>query len=220
MMVSDEAYIERLSVEGVTLEGVGYVGNGWNAEKRTFKSIIRKGDKMKGLGNPLKRKLAMELAEENKAAETAQDQSAPETAAAVVESAGAQAHAQTEEDTPPFEQESAADAPQEDNREAAAAEQGTQVEQASAAATETPAKKTRARRASASAGFDFSAVIEHLSSQPAPIEGSYDAVLDELRNIRDLQIAAARRAANLSVELWNSAKTAVDKWASVQALLK
>lgn len=80
-------------------------------------------------------------------------------------------------------------------------------------------KRKRQTRPAAKLGFDFTKVQEYLS---APVEeltaDAFDKVLEEIRALRDLQIAAARRSANLSTEVHKMSASAVQKIAALKAM--
>lgn len=80
-------------------------------------------------------------------------------------------------------------------------------------------KRKRQVRPAAKIGFDFTKVQEYLS---APVEeltaDAFDKVLEEIRALRDLQIAAARRSANLSTEVHKMSASAVQKIAALKAM--
>lgn len=82
-------------------------------------------------------------------------------------------------------------------------------------------KTRRRQRPQKSVGLDLAKIIEEVSS---PVESigfdQFESAAQELRYLRDLQIAAARRMANISAEVFKTSKTAVDKYQAIQALLK
>ena len=87
--------------------------------------------------------------------------------------------------------------------------------------TQTKAKRTRTKRpANTTFDVDMSALIEYLSSpvDDLPVE-MIDAAMDEIRQIRDLQIAAARRSANLMIAMHKICRPSVEALEEIRKAL-
>ena len=113
-------------------------------------------------------------------------------------------------ETPKAEQESqtAVQELQEAPKEAAPAE---------TAEVKEPVKRTR-KKAETTPLTDLTKVIEQLSGA-IPDKMSSDDALKAIRQLRDLQLAAARRAANISLQYIESTEGAVAKLAAIKAQL-
>lgn len=82
-------------------------------------------------------------------------------------------------------------------------------------------KRTRTKRTANTAfDVDLTAMIEYLSSpvNELPVE-SMDAAMEEIRQIRDLQIAAARRSANLMIAMHKVCRPSVDALEDIKKAL-
>lgn len=81
-------------------------------------------------------------------------------------------------------------------------------------------KRRRAVRVSKPVGLDIAKMTEDIS---APVEDlgldQCAAAIEEIRALRDLQIAAARRAANLAIAYGKATTGIVEKWNALQAVL-
>ena len=105
---------------------------------------------------------------------------------------------------------------------AAGAQSAPAPEPASAPDVEQP---KRVRRAPQATGKYSVAVLQQLAgdmaAQPDPSGvDQIDAIIDEMRAVRDLQIASARRMANLGTAIAKLTRGAVEKYSQIQALLK
>ena len=205
-----------------TRDGFVLKGTGWSDSKQAFKRfIIKEKLHMKGLTTPLA------TVKESSNDQPQQQQvrglglGAGKTATADPEegklgAAAGEAAAATGPEPP---------APAVEIGSTGAAEQAGPVEEAGGVPAETsePAKRTRARvpKAPKRAAIDYVGFTEQLSAAVEPVEaGNFDGALSELRSLRDLQIAAARRAANIATELHKAASSAVSKYAAIQQLLR
>ena len=95
-------------------------------------------------------------------------------------------------------------------------------EQVSQAAVEQPKeqKRQRRRKEPSKVGFDFTEVIEYTSSPVDDIQAEdIEKAEAEMRNLRDLMIAASRRMANIALKITETSKDAVISMAKVQELL-
>ena len=92
---------------------------------------------------------------------------------------------------------------------------------ATAPAVEKPKAKRRTKQATATGGFDFESVIAYLGS-PVQAVGASDleTALAEIRSLRDVQINAARRAANITSEICKASASGLQTLAELQAILK
>lgn len=192
-----------------TTAGTVYVGDAWNPADLAFKRLIKKRTKkMKGLGNPLTMK------------KTAPAPS-PEPAVAAVPAEQPAVEQHTQSLAEAFDEALGGDPV------VIADETGIEVEPCVEAqkpldeAAKEPARKPRARRSARPAGLDLEHVLEALGS---PVElddaSQLDAVVAELRTLRDLQIAAARRSANLSIAFAEFSKNTIERYAQIRELLK
>ena len=83
-----------------------------------------------------------------------------------------------------------------------------------------PAKRTRKKREVVELGFDFTAVNEYLGSNVAELDdASADKALEELRNLRDIQIAIARRMVNITTEMSKASKASMEKLEALRTML-
>lgn len=95
-------------------------------------------------------------------------------------------------------------------------------EQASQSAVEQPKeqKRQRRRKEPSKVGFDFTEVLEYTSSPVDDIQAEdIEKAEAEMRNLRDLMIAASRRMANIALKITETSKDAVISMAKVQELL-
>lgn len=184
-------------------DGTVYVGDAWNTNTHSWKKLIKKRNtKMKGLGNPLT-KGARTSAE---AIVTKAEATEPEVAEAV--EAPVETKAEPEEAPKP----SLAPEPTQEPEPSPEL-----VEQAE----EPVARRTRTRKQAKSVGINLAPVIEELGSDVAELEtAQLDAAVEEIRALRDLQIVAARRTANIVNALYKASKQAVDKYAEICKLIK
>lgn len=85
---------------------------------------------------------------------------------------------------------------------------------------EQPAKRRQVRKATSAPGKDGGEMLAWLQ-RPIVAEDTDDteAVMAELRTLRDMQIAISRRAANLSLEALKKSKSAVEAVAAISALM-
>lgn len=186
-------------------DGTVYVGDAWNNNTHSWKKLIKKRNtKMKGLGNPLT-KGARTPAE---AIVTKAEATEPEVAEAI--------EAPVETKAEPEEAPKQAPAP-EPAPEHAPEPAPELVEHAE----EPVARRTRTRKQAKSVGINLAPVIEELGSDVADLEtAQLDAAVEEIRALRDLQVAAARRTANIVNALYKASKQAVDKYAEICKLIK
>ena len=184
-------------------DGTVYVGDAWNNNTHSWKKLIKKRNtKMKGLGNPLT-KGARTPAE---AIVTKAEAAEPEVAEAV--EAPVETKAEPEEAPKPAPAPAPAPAPEPAPEPAVPAE-------------EPATRRTRARKQAKAVGINLVPVIEELGSDVAELEtAQLDAAVEEIRALRDLQIAAARRTANIVNALYKASKQAVDKYAEICKLIK
>lgn len=203
-----------------TRDGFVLKGTGWSDSKQSFKRLIIKEKlHMKGLTTPLT--TVKEVSNDRPQQVRGLGLGAGNTATADPEegklgAAAGEAAAATGPEPP---------APAVEIGAAGAAEQVGPAEEAGGVPAETsePAKRTRARvpKAPKRAAIDYAGFTEQLSATVEPVEaGNFDGALSELRSLRDLQIAAARRAANIATELHKAASSAVSKYAAIQQLLR
>lgn len=97
-----------------------------------------------------------------------------------------------------------------------------ELEQVSQSAVEQPKeqKRQRRRKEPSKVGFDFTEVLEYTSSPVDDIRAEdIEKAEAEMRNLRDLMIAASRRMANIALKITESSKDAVISMAKVQELL-
>lgn len=81
-------------------------------------------------------------------------------------------------------------------------------------------KRQRRRKEPSKVGFDFTEVIEYTSSPVDDIQAEdIEKAEAEMRNLRDLMIAASRRMANIALKITETSKDAVISMAKVQELL-
>ena len=196
-------------------------GDGYDPDGKTWKHLKQRRQKMlKGLATPLGKKAIKEAVETPVAGKV---EPVAEQKPVTVE---------TPADTLP-EQDSVLRVTEEDLAAVAGAEETAVEEAAAAMVEEQPAKeaapaeekqqqpKQRRQRTHKAVGLDLARVIEDLS---APVESltleQFDAAAQELKDLRDLTIAAARRSANISNEMFKLSKGAVDKYKAVQDLFK
>lgn len=95
-------------------------------------------------------------------------------------------------------------------------------EPASQPAVEQPKeqKRQRRRKEPSKVGFDFTEVLEYTSSPVDDIQAEdIEKAEAEMRNLRDLMIAASRRMANIALKITETSKDAVVSMAKVQELL-
>lgn len=215
-----QAKSDAPDIETVELSGKTYRPDAWNDKNRCWKHLkAKEKKKMKGLGNPVQKK-----------------EVPPEVAAVVAEM-----HASAEQDAaaPAAEVDAAVDAAVEaaasvdvgvDIADDAAAEPAAVQEPAEAQAEEPPAepsqpaKAQRQRRTAQAAGKYGVQVLQQLAAdiaaQPDPSDvEQIDASIDELRALRDLQIASSRRMANLGTAIAKLTRGAVEKYAQIKKLL-
>lgn len=190
-------------------DGTVYVGDAWNNNTHSWKKLIKKRNtKMKGLGNPLT-KGARTPAE---AIVTKAEATEPEVAEAI--------EAPVETKAEPEEAPKQAPAPEpapEHAPEPAPESAPEPVEHAE----EPVARRTRTRKQAKSVGINLAPVIEELGSDVADLEtAQLDAAVEEIRALRDLQVAAARRTANIVNALYKASKQAVDKYVEICKLIK
>lgn len=178
-------------------DGTVYVGDAWNTNTHSWKKLIKKRNtKMKGLGNPLT-KGARTPAE---AIVTKAEATEPEVAEAI------EAPVETKAE------------PEEAPKQAPAPEPAPEPVEP---AEEPVARRTRTRKQAKSIGINLAPVIEELGSDVADLEtAQLDAAVEEIRALRDLQIVAARRTANIVNALYKASKQAVDKYAEICRLIK
>lgn len=176
--------------------GLVYSGDGWNDKTRSYKTIKRnKGQKMKGLANPLTGKKATKLPEPEQAdvEEKAEAKAAPVLAKPAAPKLGAAIKAEPAPEPAP--------------------DPDPEPEPATA-------KRTRKKREAVELGFDFTAVNEYLGSNVAELDdASADKALDELRNLRDIQIAIARRMVNITTEMSKASKASMEKLEALRIML-
>lgn len=116
-------------------------------------------------------------------------------------------------------------APEEDPQPVAVAEdkdKGEDNEQAEQSNVDQPKeqKRQRRRKEPSKVGFDFTEVLEYTSSPVDDIRAEdIEKAETEMRNLRDLMIAASRRMANISLKITETSKDAVISMAKVQELL-
>lgn len=92
---------------------------------------------------------------------------------------------------------------------------------ATAPAVEKPKAKRRTKQATATGGFDFESVIDYLGSPVQSVGASdLETALAEIRSLRDVQINAARRAANITSEICKASASGLQTLAELQAILK
>ena len=95
-------------------------------------------------------------------------------------------------------------------------------EQTSQPAVEQPKeqKRQRRRKEPSKVGFDFTEVLEYTSSPVDDIQvEDIEKAEAEMRNLRDLMIAASRRMANIALKITETSKDAVVSMAKVQELI-
>ena len=85
---------------------------------------------------------------------------------------------------------------------------------------EEPPKRRRRAKPVSSFGFDFEPVKAYLESQLDLTTIDPEQAKVEIRALRDLQIAAARRVANLSIGVMDSSSQALEKYNQIKTLLK
>lgn len=185
-------------------DGTVYVGDAWNNNTHSWKKLIKKRNtKMKGLGNPLT-KGARTPAE---AIVTKAEATEPEVAEAI--------EAPVETKAEPEEAPKQAPAPE------PAPEPVEHAPEPVEHAEEPVARRTRTRKQAKSVGINLAPVIEELGSDVADLEtAQLDAAVEEIRALRDLQVAAARRTANIVNALYKASKQAVDKYVEICKLIK
>lgn len=199
-------------------DGTVFIGDAWNPANLAFKKLIKKRTKkMKGLGNPLTMKKpapAPEPAEKEPAKSelaAAFDAALGEDPVVINNEAGIEVELDPRVD---------AQKPMDDPIEEPVNVQSPASVSAQEPAEE-PTKKTRTRKTARPAGLDLASVVESLG---APVEfedeTQVDALLTELRDLRDLQVAAARRAANLASAFVKFSKNAIERYAQIRELLK
>lgn len=201
-------------------DGTVFIGDAWNPANLAFKKLIKKRTKkMKGLGNPL----TMKKPASAPAPEPAEKEPAKSELAAAFDAAlGEDPVVINNEAGIEVELDPRVDAqkPMDDPIEEAVSMQTTDSEPVPAPVEEL-ARKTRTRKTARPAGLDLAAVVESLS---APVEfddeTQVDALLTELRDLRDLQVAAARRAANLASAFVKFSKNAIERYTQIRELLK
>lgn len=99
---------------------------------------------------------------------------------------------------------------------------GEETEQLPQSAVEQPKeqKRQRRRKEPSKVGFDFTEVLEYTSSPVDDIQAEdIEKAEAEMRNLRDLMIAASRRMANIALKITETSKDAVISMAKVQELL-
>lgn len=193
-------------------DGTVIVGDAWDDASQAFKKLIKQRSirrSMKGLVNPLaktnkeKAKETVETPEEIK-----QEKPVTPTATTLPE-VPKEIEIPTEEEVKPQGASPLEQAPQEDGPEP------------EAAVVQKKTRKPRTRAVAKALGLDLSKVMEDLS---APVEaltaGEIDQAKEDLRALRDLQIAASRRAANIAAEVIKVSRTALDAFAKMQEFMK
>jgi hypothetical protein len=85
---------------------------------------------------------------------------------------------------------------------------------------EKPKAKRRTKSATAAGGFDLESVIEYLGSPVQDVGvGDIETVLAEIRSLRDIQITAARRSANLTSKICTVSADGLKTLAALQEVL-
>lgn len=198
-----------------TPDGTVFIGDAWNPVDLAFKKLIKKRTKkMKGLGNPLTMKKPAPTPEPIE-----KEQPKSELAAAFDAALGEDSVVINNEVGIEAELDPRVDAqkPMDDPTEESVPVRNSEVQEPA----EEPIKKMRTRKTARPAGLDLAAVVESLG---APVEfedeTQVDALLTELRDLRDLQVAAARRAANLASAFVKFSKNAIERYAQIRELLK
>lgn len=230
-------------------EKVIYTVDGWDDATKSYKKIIRKRrTKMpKGLTNPTK-KATEAAATVTPAPTTPAPQPAPAPAAPQMPPAGTYAGVgTTDADNIPKEAPAVVHIPDANPpiQDAPAQEPQTEeftkpVDATTVPVTVTPgtaevqahqeapvqvavepAKRTRIKKPSTKQ-MDLQNVIDNLSAAIPEYNGDIEAMMNDLRPLRDLTIAVARRSANISAELFKAAsqrKGEEDRLAQIRKLL-
>lgn len=218
-------------------DGVELVGDGWSDNTHTYKKLIKKkgSAKMRGIGNPLAGKLPAAKLKADVPGNEQAAQTAAEAAARVAEAAMAEQEAKEAQESAlsTADQADTGGTPQAETSETTpeVANTPAPADANDRAGQDDPAdddpvhgavsKRSRAQRAPRAVGLDLAKIIEDIG---APVTGlafdQFESAQVEIRNLRDLQIAVARRMANISAELCKASKVAVDKYTAIQQLLK
>ena len=220
LMEADEAPAVH---EIVMADGCKLRPDAWNDKDRCYKRLRTGERKMKGLGNPItgrREPVAKQepvVTPEVSQAEIDQAVTAPIEAKVVVDKKPAAVQAEIDQ---------AAAAPVSPAVVVPAAAAGAQSAPAQEPASVPDAEQPkRVRRAPQATGKYSVAVLQQLAgdmaAQPDPSGvDQIDAIIDEMRAVRDLQIASARRMANLGTAIAKLTRGAVEKYSQIQALLK
>lgn len=217
-------YVE--STKGITVCGFPqvYIGDGWNTASKSFKKLtIKRGtNSMKGLTSPLSARIAaaqdtppfevVETPEElsQEAAVLMHGASpVPEAAPAAPQQPAVEPQPLPEAPAPEPVPEPASVVPE------GAPETAEQPQQDADAA----ARRKRTVRQPKPVAVDYAALAAQIST-PVDSVDDIDKVQEELRSLRDLQIACARRSVNLAAALQKLVRIAVEKYNAIQAILK
>lgn len=196
--MGNKSCISQINAPGdVTL-----VPDGWLSSSEWKRLVVKRGKKkMKGLVNPVRQNPAATAPEAPVAPEPKVEEAAPAVEASVP--------AVEEPVQQPVQAQVVEPAPVEIVAEA------TETEDSQSAP-----KRRRAVRVSKPVGLDIAKMTEDIS---APVEDlgldQCAAAIEEIRALRDLQIAAARRAANLAIAYGKATTGIVEKWNALQAVL-
>lgn len=219
-----QAKSDAPDIETVELSGKTYRPDAWNDKNRCWKHLkAKEKKKMKGLGNPVQKKevppeVAAVVAEMHASAE--QDAAAPAAEADAAVDAAVEAAASVDVGV-----DIADDAAAEPAAVQATADTPAEVPvEEPPAEPSQPAKAQRQRRTAQAAGKYGVQVLQQLAAdiaaQPDPSDvEQIDASIDELRALRDLQIASSRRMANLGTAIAKLTRGAVEKYAQIKKLL-
>jgi len=195
--------------EIVMADGSKLRPDAWNDKNRCWKRLKSGERKMKGLGNPISGRREAAKQEQPAVEPVKQEQVSQEdiekaaTAPVVAQVVSAPAE-------PVQEPEPVQEQVQEPVQEQEMAQQP---------------KPQRTRRAPQATGKYNVAVVQQLANDmsaqadPTDVE-QIDAIIDELRALRDLQIVSARRMANLGTAIAKLTRGAVEKYSQIQALMK
>lgn len=215
-----QARVQKHGIFPVVFEdGTEIVGDAWDDKECYFKKFIKKRkETMKGLTNPItgkkpeaKPEVAPAPAAEPAPAVAAETMPEPEEPKAlVVDVPEDKVEEVTEEIKASME-----DAVVSTESETQEAPEGSEAEQ--------PAKRTRRKAAATQAGIAGSAT-KFLEDVSAAVDSvaveQFDTAIEEVRTLRDIQIAVTRRIANITTELYKTAKTVGDKWTEIQRILR
>ena len=186
-----------------------YAGDGWDDATNTYKRIIRKkGQRMKGLTNPItgaKKVTPLAMPAKAKEAEAAEEvkveESAPAPKPTEAKPVAPKLGTTPEPKPAPEPKPEPEPAPEPEPKKA-------------------PAKRTRKKREAVELGFDFTEVHEYLASTLQEFEqDKMEEAMDEVRQLRDLQIAAARRMSNITTEMVKASKASVEKLDALKSML-